>query len=229
MTKTLQKNPVEHSEAGGLCLSERRYFTTSTGRIVGFPERTVGLVGAAGSGKDEVAKILVRSHKFVRVAFADELKMEVWRCLASREVPQEASLELRTAASDCFATGIRNPFEKPTPPELRKLLQEWGMWRREQDPSYWIQRLEKFAFQRPNPETPRLVISDMRFENELEWLGVNRGEVWQVRREGIERMGHASEDLAWSVIPGAVQIDNSGTINDLRRTVNDIVCGKSHC
>jgi dephospho-CoA kinase len=34
----------------------------------------IGLTGYAGSGKDEVANILVKEHGFIRVAFADKIK-----------------------------------------------------------------------------------------------------------------------------------------------------------
>lgn len=58
------------AESFGIPIREYREVVNATQ-----PRRAIiGLVGYAGSGKDEVAKILCRDHGFHRIAFADPLK-----------------------------------------------------------------------------------------------------------------------------------------------------------
>lgn len=66
----------------------------------------IGIAGRAGSGKDTVADLLVRDHRFVKIAFADPLKRickkvfdftdeQFWGPSSARNGPDKRYLRIR--------------------------------------------------------------------------------------------------------------------------------------
>ena len=128
---------------------------------------TIGLAGAAGSGKSSAAEYLVERYGFIHFSFSDALYREVaeafglenedlLRDRATKEVetPLLALSECRNrefadlcAWAQCDATrrqlagGYMAEFAAPRSPRL--ILQRWGTnYRRAQDPDYWIKKAE---------------------------------------------------------------------------------------
>jgi len=155
----------------------------------------VGLVGAAGAGKDAVAEILVRRHEFVRIAFADALK---------------------TIAKDALG------WDGHKDARGRRLLQVLGTEAgRGYNPLVWVQKIQAD----PRWTNPRVVISDVRFQNEADMIHAEGGRVLRViGRRGYytpfdPRYWHRSEREARK-IPADVSIPNTGTLGDLERAVD---------
>lgn len=147
----------------------------------------IGLTGRAGSGKDytftELRKLLPELH---RVSFADGLRYDI---------------------EDILEEQIPALWQKPYPPEIRKLLQWWGTeLRREENKNFWVNRAEGFAMQAmERGQTP--VFTDVRFPNEAEMIEDNGGIIVRVsaplltrqRRLGTLPPEHASEVEADSI------------------------------
>jgi hypothetical protein len=147
----------------------------------------IGLTGYAQSGKDTVAEILVKKYGFTRVAFADKIR--------------EFLYELNPVIKDGFKLrGIVDAYgwdvAKVNEPEIRRLLQEIGLSARKVfGDDFWIvQALDK------NNSYDRLVITDVRFENEAEhiklvgnWLD-KPSEIWRIKRPNVRAVNeHVSE------------------------------------
>src|SRR5512133_358976 len=81
----------------------------------------IALTGFAGTGKDAVGAILVRDFGFVRVAFADALKIEAFDGVTIGET------EYRW-------TGRKDQ-------QGRRVLQNLGEARRKECPTYWIRKV----------------------------------------------------------------------------------------
>jgi hypothetical protein len=180
----------------------------------------IGISGAFGTGKDEVAKILCERYGYQRRAFADALKEEVARCLYhDQQIPDDLPDEI----SELMYGYKGHPckvWDKPTDCGMRRILQFWGTeWRRAQDGDYWVKALSDA----PRPRF--LVIPDVRFRNEAEWVRANGGQCWNVVRpcgfyeyEASAIKGHLSErDLAGYRFDRALL--NSGTLEDLPNEV----------
>lgn len=111
--------------------------------------KLIALSGKMTSGKSTVADYLVKVYGFQKVSFAEALRREL------------------------MATHFTGVYEKPTPLHLRELLIAWGKARRVQDPNYWLQFVEEkiewciSMEELHNEIEPRIVIDDMRFQNEL--------------------------------------------------------------
>ncbi len=110
--------------------------------------RWIGLTGRAGAGKTYVADKLTLAGSHYQVKFAYALR---------DEIEQKLGVE------------IPRLWEKPTSPEVRRLLQWWGTdWRRSEDPDYWVKRTMREADEAAtNPHLPDAIIfDDVRFPNE---------------------------------------------------------------
>lgn len=136
----------------------------------------VALSGRMRSGKSFVANHLVEHHRFQRLSFAQPLKDDI----ASMGFPQWA-------------------IEKK-PDWMRLLMQAYGQARRALDPDYWVKQLmaeitnmEHTTELFNDPDQVRVVIDDMRFQNEAlalrEWETQTRG----VRLLRLYRIGDPGE------------------------------------
>lgn len=174
----------------------------------------IGLAGYARSGKDEVAKILVKNYGYERVAFADSIKeflLKVNPILENgkrlNEVTQEFGWDIAKAQS-----------------ETRRLMQEVGVTARTLfGEDFWIGlALKKIGY------NDRVVISDVRFRNEINAIHSLEGKVFRVMREGVGPINsHISEkDIDGAYVNG--YIPNNGTLQELEEYVDNIMRPYAH-
>ncbi|WP_163056700.1 hypothetical protein [Acidithiobacillus ferrooxidans] len=197
----------------------------------------LGLTGAAGSGKDSVADILVAKHGFQRIAFADALYKEVSTAfnvpitfLKTRETKEKRSarLSLGHCMEGEFAQVVRQIKHRgnrpighsniPYPP--RQILQWWGTeYRRAQRESYWIDKVRDRLLSGPDQDW---VVTDVRFQNEADLVRELGGRLGLVLRPGVEPVaGHVSE-VFWETCSPDLQIRNDGTLEELTETVTAV-------
>lgn len=72
---------------------------------------------------------------------------------------------------------------KEKPAGMRKLMQDYGLMRRGDDPDYWV---KKWAEKVKQSTANVVVVDDVRFPNELEAVFANNGEVYRIIRLGQE-------------------------------------------
>ena len=114
----------------------------------------VALLGPAGVGKDTVAKLLVTEHGYTRVAFADALKDALLRT-----DPLVGKARIRD-----MVESVGWDMAKVNP-EVRRLLQEFGMAIREINSEFWVDALARRVDEIDGP----IVITDLRMPNEYEY------------------------------------------------------------
>lgn len=135
----------------------------------------IGLAGLSRSGKDTVAAHLRRYHGFVSFAFADPIKEML--AIIGMDARNEVTREYTDAR-----------FRVSARVAAQTLGTEWG--REQIAPDIWItvlkERIKGYAH-------GRIVVTDVRFENEANWVR-SVGELWHiVRPGGNETASHASE------------------------------------
>ena len=197
----------------------------------------IGVVGFIGSGKDTAADYLVNFHGFRRDSFAATLKDAVadifgWdRTLIEGRTTE--SREWRECQDDWWSKRLGMPI---TP---RWILQQWGteVCRQGFHDDIWIASLEN----KIRKTNDNMVITDVRFPNEINAIKNSGGKVFRVKRgpdpdwyqdalnfnEGPTNMSwalskmrldqkqvHASE-RSWIGKGIDVEIDNNGSIDDL--------------
>lgn len=161
----------------------------------------VGLMGAKGAGKDTAALFLVREHGFVRLAFGDELYRESADAFGvtvdflglrdTKEMPLPELALSRCKNSQFVAYALRHvPMGKEqealdAPRSPRQTLQDWGTWRRESSPTYWVQRVASVIDRAPHGT--RFVITDVRQPNEAELVERYNGRMLRIRRNSVDQ------------------------------------------
>ena len=193
----------------------------------------VGLTGAAGSGKDTVADILVQYRGFQRLAFADALYDEVRTAfdvpiglLRNRETKETptAMLTLWRCSDKDFCKTVEDILAARGATQIdrewlspRQILQWWGTeYRRAQRQDYWTSRIAAMIGEQPDR---RFVITDVRFQDEADVVRDAGGIIALVVRPGIAPVStHATESF-WRNCDPDWKIDNAGSLDDLRITV----------
>ncbi len=172
----------------------------------------IGLTGYATAGKDLVAALL-RMRGYTRLAFADGVREEAVGLIGG-EPPLEIDKDLRTLLRTSAIT--REDFcAKPTRPEIRRILQQYGTeYRRAQDPNYWVNIVAGKAANTTGPH----VVSDVRFPNETAWIKRSGGVVWRIVRPGLKSDGHTSESVLETISEDS-RIANDGDLQHLAGNV----------
>lgn len=163
----------------------------------------IGLTGYAQSGKDTLASILVEKYGYSRVAFADKIRDFLYGIN-----PMVA----------CSPTGYLRDLvnlvgwdKAKQEPQVRRLLQDLGISARELiDENIWVTTALKHI-----GKDERVVVTDVRFENEAMMIKLMGGQLWRVRRPGVEAVNsHVSETQLDGYKVDQIFV-NSGSIQDL--------------
>jgi hypothetical protein len=167
----------------------------------------IGLTGYAQSGKDTLASILVENYGYSRIAFADKIRDFLYGIN-----PMVA----------CSPTGYLQDLinlvgwdKAKQEPQVRRLLQDLGISARELiDENIWVNA----ALSSVNADD-RVVVTDVRFENEAVAIKLMGGQLWRVKRLGVGPVNnHVSEsELDWYKVDQIFV--NNGSIDDLTMLV----------
>ena len=166
-------------------------------------ELLIGLTGPAGCGKDSVASIMAREG-FFRYALALPLKLGL-----------EAMFDIPLSVwSDREAKEREIPWIGKSPRQLAQTLgTEWG--RQTVHQQIWVNRMLRSWDEVRLRGCPRMVVTDVRFDNEATAIINAGGTVWRVEREGVAPVAeHVSESgVSPALIKGVVK--NSSDLDGL--------------
>lgn len=138
----------------------------------------IGISGKAGCGKSALARILVK-------ALGPE-----WQCMSLGDEVKKEAAELYgfplALAYDPVGKNFMVKVDwigRPAGPEdfdmlwpVRKILQYWGTdVRRAEDPAYWVDKLAANM-----PVGKNIIIDDVRFVSEVEFIKANGGKVFRI-------------------------------------------------
>ena len=172
---------------------------------------------APGSGKSEVARILVEQHGFTRMKFAAPLKDMVRVLLAATGMDRD--MIERCVDGDLKETHIREIGASSRRLQIT-LGTEWG--REMIHPDLWVNIVRGgITSHRSKHRDARIVLDDMRFPNELQMVRELGGIPAAVLRPGFEvgKIAHVSEGgLRYERM---LSILTDGSLDDLARKVDD--------
>ena len=207
----------------------------------------IGFVGFIGSGKDTAADYLVNFHGFRRDSFANTLKDAVaavfgWDRTMLEGRTKEAR-EWREQVDPWWSKRLDMPTLTP-----RWVLQYWGteVCRKGFHDDIWIASLEN----KLRNSKDDIVISDVRFPNEItaihnaggkvirvkrgpepEWYdaaaSANRGPdgnvTWSTSKTKLEKLGIHASETAWVGGDIDITLSNDGTIDELFAAIKNQV------
>jgi hypothetical protein len=167
--------------------------------------------GKAGSGKDTAANFLKQHYNFKSVAFADPIRAGM-RAICGLEDKHFQHPEKEVVLPE---------FGKSPRQMMQTLGTEWGRVSVNQD--LWLILAGKKVAEYKEAGY-NVVITDVRFENEAEWLRSQGGVLVHVIRPnaGTTPHGHASEAGVKQEAKDFL-IYNTGTLEDLRDKVEYVV------
>lgn len=174
--------------------------------------RIIGLAGPAGCGKNLVASMIPDA---VVMQFADPL----YAALAVMTGIPEPLLRHRPVKEQPVYWLGKSPRQM-----LQTLGTDWGRTLVAED--VWLRVADRRCRQWAKAGATTIVIADVRFENEAEWVRSRGGQVWFVdRKPAAECAPHASE----AGLPECsidYWIDNTGTPEQTREAVALALKGK---
>lgn len=185
----------------------------------------VGIGHVKEVGKDTAAAALVRDLGFRRDSFADDLK-KLALAIDPLIVPEPETVNVRVGQAHLAWLVRQSGWEhvKKNYKEARRFLQNLGNEMREMfGNDIWIRRVAWRAGEREDllPEGD-VVIPDVRYLNEAEWIKSVGGLLIKINRPGKVAEGHVSEtqlaDFPWDF-----EIENDGDVVQLEQTIVDRV------
>lgn len=187
--------------------------------------RLIGLSGAARSGKDTVGSFLVKELDFKRYAFADPLK--------------ECASKMFGLPLKDFYEGDRekvNEFWGFSPRQMLQLLGTEGgrnifgydLWTKRAEIE-WKNHIHSFAnpsgFMEPIGEAG-MVITDVRFQNEAQFVHNMGGIVIHIERQGADGIVGVSNHASEAGFPDHLKnyvITNDGTLEQLYSNIKFVL------
>lgn len=175
--------------------------------------RLIGLCGAAGSGKDTAASFLVAAG-WTRIAFADALKQVLYDM-----DPQVLDEKMRHTDLQDIIDNEGWDWTKTNCPTVRGLLQRLGVAVRDHvSPNAWVE-----AAMRKAPAGARIVITDVRFPNEIATVREMGGLLVEILRPGQTNIaGNHISETAWRDAGFDYTISNTGAIELLGSMILDV-------
>lgn len=175
----------------------------------------IGLHGKAGAGKDTAAEMLqsfLPEGTYKQLAFAKPLK-EVAKIKFGLTDWHVNTQEGKKETIPALGKTVRQLLELEGTEATRDI---YGS-------NFWIWRMAQEVDSAFKEGIKCVVITDVRFENEAEFIRQEGGIVFEIQRdvEDIASVNHAS---AQTLPPHLISIfvDNNGTIEDLRNEMKDL-------
>lgn len=173
----------------------------------------IGLAGRARSGKDTAAQHLVNNHGFQSYAFADPLRDGLMHILNLSPCDFEGEQKEKVL-----------PWLGRSPRELMQSLgTEWG--RDKVHPELWLllaaQNLDLLA--RTHDTASGFVVSDLRFENEAQFIRNRGGIVIHLIRPSAPMVNAHVSEHGIRCLEQDMMLANYGSLDTLRENLNSIL------
>lgn len=199
----------------------------------------IAISGKANSGKNTTANIILQELAKIKskeqlineiVAFADPIKEIILKMF-----PQKACKDFLYGRSELRALEIPGSIDvNGNPLTYRQALIDIGTMARKYNPNVWVDCFDctyKNILSKNNilknagQQTEALIVSDLRFKEELDYLKQENFYLIKIKRNKITKIDHASEtqqdgfsDQDFNSI-----LNNNGTMEDLRSQILNIL------
>ena len=184
--------------------------------------KLIGMLGAKQHGKDTIAKFVMEADSsFVRVAFADAVRDIAYAIdpyIQTIDVSMKEYVRLRNLVDWHGWDTVKQI------PDVRRLLQRIGTEgvRDNIDSDVWVNLAFAKKIKPALAGGNSVIITDVRFKNEIQRVWAEGGQLWCVQRPSAEDGNdpHVSE-LDWrDTVPDRI-IMNDGSLDKLRQSVLD--------
>ena len=186
----------------------------------------IALSGFATAGKDSVAYILTEHHGFTRVAFADELKATLYEQNPTIGIEDDLVIDGLNISNRCtnvqtlvdaFGWTGAKQFH-----EVRIQLQRLGeAVRNHVHADAWVDAAFRVIEDR---RLERVVISDVRYVSEADYVAALGGYIVRVERPGVGPLNDHSSEIEMSEYAHFdTVINNNSSLEDLTAKVERVL------
>lgn len=180
----------------------------------------IGISGAAGAGKDTLARGIAAVDVYAITHFADPIKVALnamfgwsmahWADRDWKETPMPWLSQMLTKGDD-VPVAARGEFRHPSPRYLAQTLgTEWG--RDMIDPEIWLKimqqkfnKISKVArLEQGRIMGMGLIVPDVRFDNEAQWIRDEGGLLIHVERPDLEKISESSHSTEAGFDPALI-------------------------
>ena len=179
----------------------------------------IGITGKKFNGKDTVGNYLISTYGYKRFAFADSLK-EACKCVFGLSHEQLYGNE-KECIDDYWNVSPREIFQFVGTQLFRDQI---GTILPHVNNDIWVHVLKKQIIEelKLNPNQ-KIVITDIRFENELNMVKEINGTIVKVERCGVNNIdNHQSEIYVDSLNVNHI-IYNNSTLHDLYKKIDEFI------
>lgn len=175
----------------------------------------IGLSGYAQTGKDTIANHLINKYGFTRVAFADPIREAVYKLNPNINIADMRGVPLATAVDR-----LGWEMVKVESSDARWLLQRMGteVGREIFGENFWVDQAMKKALEHEN-----VVITDVRYPNELQAILEHSGTVWRVIKGDTGAVNRHASETALDDYDFEYIIFNNDTIESLYESVDSFM------
>lgn len=186
----------------------------------------IAIAGKANSGKDSIAHLI--SEEFSKIsgdvltkkhlAFADPIKQIIK--LMFPQVPDEW-LYGKSSLRSNFIPGA---FNNGDPLTVRQCLIDIGQFYKKYNPNIWVDNINHRLLQEIQYGTDLVVISDLRFKSEFNFLKKSGFKTIKLFRNESLNINHPSETEQDEINISDFDfvIHNNGSLDDLREKARDV-------
>lgn len=174
----------------------------------------IGLAGQARSGKDTIGEYLIGRHQACTYALADPIR---------RAASEMFGLPYSSFTGNNPNREVKNLFWGISPREmLQKLGTEAG--RNVFGEDIWLKRAEQELINVSEiASNPFFVITDIRFENEAQWVRTAGGIIVHIHRDMEESVNSHVSEHGIKHDSSDLTVHNNGTIEELFRKMDVVM------
>tara|TARA_Y100000389_G_scaffold201557_1_gene244530 strand:- start:956 stop:1543 length:588 start_codon:yes stop_codon:yes gene_type:complete len=170
----------------------------------------IGFLGKKMCGKDTACNYLIKNYEYNKISFAEPLKKCIKELFGftnnqlyshEKEVTDTYwGIKPREAMQFIGTDIVRDTFPKKLLPKIQN--------------DFWIKRADLLYKQ--NPNNNKIVFSDVRFQNEVDYIHSIGGIIVKINRNNIKNFdAHKSEIEIDSINNYDILIDNNSSLSDL--------------
>ena len=171
----------------------------------------IGFAGKKRSGKDTIADFLCKNHGFTKFAFGDAVKEVSHHLLGFTK--EQLYGNNKEVVDPIIGISPRESLQKIGTEFGRIYLHQLFPTLRVSKGTLWTHHFERFVDNHPNG---KIVISDVRFANEIDAIHRKGGKIYYVDSAYAEHNdSHVSEEIGINSYEYDGVINNKGTITEL--------------
>lgn len=182
--------------------------------------RIIGIIGRKRHGKDSVGNFLVNNHNFIRLGYADNLK-ECCRAVFGFNNEQLYG-NLKETTDKYWNITPRKIFEFVGTDLFRNQIHTILP---NVSSNIWIKSLERKIInlvENNNNNKLNIVFTDVRFQNEIDFIKSHNGIIIKVVRPNIVSDSNHESETNCDNFKFDYEIINDSTINELNNKINNI-------